>query len=394
MDVTPRGGSHVTKNVFARPSPKPTVPDSGRATSVVPLVSVIMPAYNAERFVARTVESVLSQTYRNLQILVINDGSTDGTVDIVESFARKDSRIRVLHQPNLGAPAARNHGIKESKGEYIALIDADDIWHIEKIQAQVEFFQRSSPSVGLVYSWSVIIDEKDNPLTGITHEYSGDVLAELLYSNFVGNGSSAMIRRSCFQEVGDFNLCLRGGQDWDMYLRFAERFQFQVIPKYHVAYRRVLNSISSDYENQARCMAAVVGNFEAAHPGIPKSLFRLSRSYTSFYMAGRASEAGQYLASLGYFLRCLRHDPVRIVSSEYSLALLKLFVRLAAKPVVSFFRTEPIVWEKLRHVPLAKAGCTREMWDQVAVRRRPLLFDRIHDGRMARLKHRMVGGRS
>ena len=370
------------------------MPDSGRPASETPLVSVIIPAYNAERFVARTLESVLSQTYKNIEVLVVNDGSTDRTVEIVESFARKDSRIRILHQPNLGAPAARNCGIRSAKGEYIAPLDADDIWHKEKIEAQVECFLRSSPSVGLVYSWSMIIDEKDNPLTGIAHEHGGNVLAELIYSNFVGNGSSPMIRRSCFQEVGDFNLHLQGGQDWDMYMRFAERYQFQVIPKYHVGYRRVLNSISADYENQDRCMASVVDNFEERHPGIPKTLFRLSRSYTSFYMAGRASEAGRYMASLGYLLRCLKLDPVRIVSSEYFLAMLKLLVRLTAKPVVAFLWNDPMVWEKVRRPLSSRFGRAPVVWDEMSVHRRPRLFDRIHNWRIARLKHRIMDGRS
>jgi glycosyltransferase involved in cell wall biosynthesis len=392
MDVSLRGGSYVAEQATARPGPKPTVPDSARATSVAPLVSVIIPAYNAERFVARTLESVLSQTYTNIQVLVVNDGSTDGTVKIVESYAQKDSRIRILHQPNLGAPAARNCAIKSCEGEYIAPVDADDIWHKEKIQAQIECFLHSSPSVGLVYSWSKIIDENDNPLTGIAHEYRGNVLAELIYSNFVGNGSSPMIRRSCFQTVGDFNLHLQGGQDWDMYLRFAERYQFQVIPKYHVGYRRVLNSISADYENQDRCMATVVDNFEEGHPGVPKTLFRLSRSYTSFYMAGRASEAGQYMASLGYLLRCLKLDPVRIVSSEYFLAMLKLFVRLTAKPLVSILWKDPMVWEKLRRPLSSSSGRATVVWDEMSARRRPRLFDKIHNWRMARLKHRIVGG--
>jgi glycosyltransferase involved in cell wall biosynthesis len=195
----------VAEQPQQRPDLNDTTPKaetSGRSTS--PLVSVIIPAYNAERFIARTLESVLSQSYKNIEVLIINDGSTDRTLEIAESFARDDSRIRILHQPNLGATAARNCGIKSSKGEYIAPLDADDIWHEEKIQAQVEGFQRCGPSAGLVYSWSIIVDEKGNPLAGIAHEYRGNVLAELIYSNFVGNGSCPLIRRSCFRKVGDF----------------------------------------------------------------------------------------------------------------------------------------------------------------------------------------------
>jgi glycosyltransferase involved in cell wall biosynthesis len=373
----------------------PKAQTSGRSTS--PLVSVIIPAYNAEKFIARTLESVLSQTYKHIEVLVVNDGSTDRTVEIVEAFAQKDRRLRILHQPNLGATAARNCGIKSSKGEYIAPIDADDIWHKEKIQAQVECFQHFGPSVGLVYSWSIIIDERDNPLTGIAHEYRGNVLAELIYSNFVGNGSSPLIRRSCFQKVGDFRVNLRAGQDWDMYLRIAERYEFQVIPKFHIGYRRAMNSISADYRNQERFMAMVVDSFEEEHPKIPKSLLRLSRSRMYSYLASRCNDHGRYLDSIKYFIRCLVLDPVRILSSEYSLALFKVFIRFAAKPIVSLIWGNQLIWGKLHRRVLTLAGrapaAQYRMGDGDLTRRRRRLYDRIHDRRMARLKDMMESSR-
>jgi glycosyltransferase involved in cell wall biosynthesis len=366
--------------------------------AALPLVSVIIPAYNAEKYIARTLESVVSQTYKNTEVLVINDGSTDRTVGIVESFVRNDSRIRILHQPNLGATAARNCGLRSSKGEYIAFIDADDVWHNEKIRAQVECFQRSGPSVGLVYSWSVIIDEGDNPLSGIAHEYRGNVLAELIYSNFVGNGSSPLIRRSCFEEVGDFKVHLRAGQDWDMYARIAERYEFQVIPKYHIGYRRTMNSISANYKNQERFMAMVVDSFEKQHPNIPKSLFRLSRSRTYSYLASRCNDQGRYLDSVKYFLRGLVLDPARLLELDYYLSLLKACIRFAAKPIVSSIWGNQLVWGKLHRRVLTLVGrgpaAQYRMGDEDFTRRRPRLYDRIHDRRMARLKGIMTRGRS
>jgi len=378
-------------------NPKPEqdrLETQAKASSSLPLVSVIIPAYNAEKFIARTLDSVLSQTYRNIEVLVVNDGSTDKTVEIVDSFAKKDSRVRVLHQPNLGLPAARNCGIRFSRGEYIAPIDADDIWHEEKIQAQVECFQRSSRSVGLVYSWSTIIDENGNPLTGIAHEYSGNVLADLLYSNFVGNGSSPMIRRSCFDELGFFDVRLRAAEDWDMYLRIAERYEFQVVPKFHVGYTKVLSSMSANYKNQEGCMARVVNSFEKTHPNIPKALFRLSRSRTSFYLAGRSNDSGRYVASLWFLLRGLMLDPVRIISSEYHLAILKCFIRFVTKPIVSLVWGNQLVWGKLHRYVRTRANKGPAVWYEMrgsdSVGRRPRLYDRIHNWRMARLKSRMV----
>jgi glycosyltransferase involved in cell wall biosynthesis len=368
-----------------------------KGISSQPLVSVIIPAYNAEKFIVRTLESVLSQTYKNIEVLVINDGSTDRTVEIVESFAQKESRMRILHQPNLGPSAARNCGIQSSKGEFIAFIDADDIWHKEKIQAQVECFQRSGRSVGLVYSWSMIIDESGSPLTGIAHQYSGNILAELIHSNFVGNGSSAMIRRSCLKEIGNFNVDLRGPEDWDMYLRVAERYEFQVVPKYHIGYTRVLSSISANYENQERGMAAVLDKFQQGHPNIPKSLFRLSRSRACFYLAGRSNDLGRYVASLGFLLRCLLLDPARVFSSEYYLAMIKWLVRFTTKPIVALIWGDQLVWGKLHRRLSAWGDRGPVVWYDMGVgdaaRRRTRLYDRIHSWRMARLRRCIGNGR-
>jgi glycosyltransferase involved in cell wall biosynthesis len=389
IDSTP--DSQVAKRVQQGPDFSGTSPETRTiAGAASPLVSVIIPAYNAEKTIARTLESVLSQTYRHIEVLIVNDGSTDRTVEIVEAFAQKDRRIRILHQPNLGATAARNCGIKSSKGEYIAPIDADDIWHNEKIQAQVECFQRFGPSVGLVYSWSIIVDEKGNPLAGIAHEYRGNVLAELIYSNFVGNGSCPLIRRSCFQRVGDFKDNLRAGQDWDMYLRIAEQYEFQVIPKFHIGYRRAMNGISADYKNQERFMTIVIDSFKKEHPDIPKSLFRLSRSRSCSYLASRCNDQGRYLDSVKYLLRCLVLDPARILSPEYSLALLKVFIRLAAKPIVSLIWGNQLIWGKLHRRALTVAGrgpaTLYRMGAADFAYRRPRLYDRIHERRMGRLR--------
>jgi glycosyltransferase involved in cell wall biosynthesis len=364
----------------------------------LPLVSVIIPAYNAEKSIARTLDSVLSQTYRNLEVLVINDGSTDKTAEIAESYVWKDPRVRVLHQPNLGLSAARNYGIRFAKGEYIAPIDADDIWHKEKIQAQVECFQHSKTSVGLVYSWSMIIDENGNPLTGIAYKHRGNVLAELIYSNFVGNGSCPLIRRSCFEEIGVFDVHLRACEDRDMYLRIAEQYEFQVVPRYHVGYTKALSSMSANFKNQDKFITTVMDNFEKRHPRIPKTLFRLSRSRTCFYLASLCNEHGRYFDSIKYLLRCLVLDPVSVLSSEYNLSVLKLLVRCTTKPIVSFIWGNQLVWGKLHRRLLTLVGrgpaAQYRLGDGDSIRRRSRLYDRIHNQRMVRLKEIMESDRS
>ena len=123
------------------------------------LVTVIIPVFNGERWISSTLASAAAQTHSMLEILVIDDGSTDGTAAIVEAAASRDDRIRLIRKQNGGVSAARNKGIAEARGELIAPLDADDLWHREKIARQVAAMR--SPEVGLVYCWAVEIDEND-----------------------------------------------------------------------------------------------------------------------------------------------------------------------------------------------------------------------------------------
>ena len=119
------------------------------------LVSVIVPVYNGERFISRTLASVQAQIYSPIEIIVIDDGSTDRTASLVEAEAGRDSRIRLFRSKNLGVAAARNRGIAEARGHLIAPLDADDLWHPQKLAREAGLLQASKPSVGVVYCWSI-----------------------------------------------------------------------------------------------------------------------------------------------------------------------------------------------------------------------------------------------
>ena len=259
-----------------------------------PLVSVIIPAYNAENFLARTLESVLSQTYQNIEVLVIDDGSQDRTAEIVQSIAQKDSRVILLQQENSGVAAARNLGINNSIGEFIAPIDADDIWYPQNLEKQVQCLLQAEASVGLVYSWSVDINEKDK-LTGDfrASNIEGNVFSTLLCHNFLGNASSTLIRRSCVENIGGYNTQLKaqnaqGCEDWDFYLRIAEIYQFKVVPEFFIGYRKIANTMSGDYQKMAKSHDLMLKEVQPRHPEIPKGLYQLSKS--SFYIYFSASK--------------------------------------------------------------------------------------------------------
>lgn len=253
-----------------------------------PLVSVIIPAYNAERFIGQTLESVLAQTYANFEVLVVDDGSHDHTAAIVRQYVAKDSRIQLLQQQNSGVAAARNLAIEKSKGEFIAPLDADDIWYPLNLERQVECLVNSSLRVGLIYAWSIDIDAEDQP-TGAFRAapIEGRVYPTLLLHDFIANASSVLIRRSCFHQVGSYSCQLReqagqGREDWDLYLRIAEHYEFRVVPDFLVGYRRLPNSMSCDYSSMARSNEIIWQSIRQKYPKIPQLLYRLSTS--SFYM--------------------------------------------------------------------------------------------------------------
>lgn len=160
------------------------------------LISVIIAAFNSERTIERTLASVLSQAGVCLEVIVVDDGSTDRTSELVEQMARRDNRVRLIRQQNGGISAARNRGVQESMGEWIAPLDGDDIYYAGNLQQQLLCGQAGGDRVAVVYSWSIDIDSDDRALTRVSaSSIQGDVFLTLLCHNFLGNASCTLIRR-------------------------------------------------------------------------------------------------------------------------------------------------------------------------------------------------------
>jgi glycosyltransferase involved in cell wall biosynthesis len=162
-------------------------------------VSVIVPLYGVEKYIAATIQSVLAQTYENFELILVDDGSPDRSVEICRRF--KDPRIQILRQENQGPAAARNLGIRHAKGDYIALLDGDDLWHPDKLIKHVEHLE-SHPEVGVSFCRSALIDEADEPL-GIYQlsKLEGITLLDLLCRTPIGNGSVPVMRRELFEAI-------------------------------------------------------------------------------------------------------------------------------------------------------------------------------------------------
>jgi glycosyltransferase involved in cell wall biosynthesis len=191
-------------------------------------VSVIIPTYNRAAFIAGAVKSVLAQSLRDLEIIVVDDAGTDDTAAVIENF--HDPKIVYLrHDRQRGGAAARNTGILHSTGEYVAFLDDDDEWYPEKLARQMDVMLAGSAELGGVYTGYFIVDRSDGKIRGqIVPSHRGDISSALLAGNCIGGTSSVLLRRACF-EIGLFDERLPSFQDYDLWLRIARKFHFDFI---------------------------------------------------------------------------------------------------------------------------------------------------------------------
>lgn len=234
----------------------------------MPKVTVIIPAYNSMKFLPRTIDSVLSQTFQDYEILIVNDGSEDDIENWVKTI--DDNRVRLISQANQGQSAARNVGICQSKGDYIAFLDSDDLWHPQKLEKQVDILDKN-PEVGLVYTWVARLNTEDEILK-IVWRFSeeGNVWEKLIHGNTIACGSVPMVRRSCIKKVGLFSKFPFGCEDWDFWLRIAAEYPFRVIKEVLVYYRSNPSSLS---QTAPEGMKKRLNNMEISFTQIIESAF-------------------------------------------------------------------------------------------------------------------------
>ena len=208
------------------------------------LVSIILPAYNASLTIRDTIKSILNQSFKDFELIIINDGSTDGTVEVLRKFT--DDRIRLFNFKNRGLPESRNRGIKKAKGKYISFIDADDMWVQQKLEFQYNALL-SNPDCDVAYSWTLFIDESGTILHPLrTTKYNGYVFEHLICSNFIGSGSNILATRGAIKKTGYFNTEYKSSEDWDYYLRLSKSFKFVYVPKFQILYRQSPNSMTNN----------------------------------------------------------------------------------------------------------------------------------------------------
>src|SRR5688572_6318984 len=224
-----------------------------------PLVSVVIATYNMARFLPLALRSALGQSYENIEVLVIDDGSQDDTRAVMEPF-RSDRRVRYVFRQNGGQASAKNHGIRQAQGEYVAFLDADDMWVPDKLERQMPLFLRS-PAVGIVYSRFGYIDEAGRDLRIEDCElFRGRVSGALLIRNFIGFGTS-VVRKECFDRLGGFDESIGMGIDYDLWLRYSTQYEFDYVDRPLLRYREWLGQMSKNWRVRYLNGIAIMNSF-------------------------------------------------------------------------------------------------------------------------------------
>jgi glycosyltransferase involved in cell wall biosynthesis len=282
----------------------------------LPTVSVIIAAYNAAPWIRQTLDSIIAQTYPVLEIIVVDDGSTDETVAVVKTYGEP---VRCELRQHAGQPVARNYGIHVAKGHLIAFVDADDLWHPQKLEHQVELLtSRGLSWVVCDAEWIDINNQKVNMYTLAMPE--GDVLRALLMGNFIPS-ATPVIHRDVFIRSGYFNEApeARIGEDWDMWLRIAACFPLGVVHEKLASIRYHSTSMlsSASMKEKVHALTEVVNRAVKREPNllIPYARKALSNIY---YAAGvQLVKQNQYREAKEYFYHDLQNHPFRAASLMY-----------------------------------------------------------------------------
>jgi glycosyltransferase involved in cell wall biosynthesis len=280
-----------------------------------PLVSVVIPAYNAAKTLEFTVQSVLEQTVRDFEILIVNDGSKDNTLEVAESLAARDSRIKAISQPNSGVSSARNAGIKAASGEYVAILDADDLWLPHKLERQLAVFD-SEKDVHAIQTGAYYVNDNLEVLSVRPCFESKDALLEtLLFQNLPQVAASVIVRRSRLEEIGLFDTGLVILEDWEFMIRLARFCNLKSIEEPLVLYRNYVGNRSRNLGIHIKPGHIILKRL-FQDPTLPAHIKqRKALIYSTFYrmLSGAAFNIGKYGDTLKFGIKSLLTHPSALI---------------------------------------------------------------------------------
>ena len=295
---------------------------SRSSTDCVPRVSVIMAVYNAERYLAEAIESVLAQTFADFEFLIHDDGSSDGSLAMLQDYAARDDRIVLSSGPNKGVSATVNQLIESARGEFIARMDADDICRPDRFACQVAYLD-DHPDIAVLGAFARFIDEHGHPIRDMDHPVSHD---EIDTRNLEGGSAlfqpTVMMRRDAVQTVGGYDPSFRNAEDLDLWLRMGEQFQLANYPAVLLDYRFHFSSMSADREAdsagnlRARQLAAKRRNLPEPVPIEPwrPALDRKSQRELALQWAWQGWNNGYRDTWRHYALRSVADAPLSVAA--------------------------------------------------------------------------------
>ncbi len=298
-----------------------------------PIFSVVMPIYNVERYIREAVESVLNQSYPDFELICVNDGSKDSSIEILMEY--KDERIKIIHQPNKGLSAARNTGINHSRGKYIALLDSDDYWHKDKLLRHLQHFNNNR-EIGISYCPSKFVDESSHYIgIGQMPKLKNITAVDVFCRNPIGNGSAAVLKKQVFSELsyeferdGEKRTCyfdekMRQSEDIDFWLRIAltSKWKFEGIAESMTYYRVNAGGLSANLEKQYIAWLYSVNKNKNLNFEFFEKWFSLASAYQKRYLARRAIQSRNSLTSLRLLFSAVYED-WRIILFEPSRTLI------------------------------------------------------------------------
>lgn len=276
-----------------------------------PLVTVVIPTYNYGSFVEEAVRSAAAQSYPNIEIIVVDDGSTDDTSARLKRLQQEMPALQVLTTEHQGVSHARNHGTRAGRGLYVAYLDADDLWHPTKIEKQALALGKhaNDPEWAAVYCLFRPIS-KDGKIFGSAPavEMRGYFFARHLVINPIGNGSGMLIRRDAILEIGGFDPSLTHCEDLDIQLRLSKRYKIELVREYLVGYRQHRNSASTKHLEMADAVMEVASR-HTIDSAVPDELRKAAFAAADRYLWYKYFQGGSALKGFQTLLRALMAEP-------------------------------------------------------------------------------------
>ena len=263
-----------------------------------PLVSIIMPAYNAQQYITESIESVITQTYTNWELIIVDDNSTDDTASIIKEFSQQDSRVKYLHQDRGRQGKARNKAIKNSSGEYIAFLDADDLWENTKLQVQIDLI-KNRPDIALFFTQGFILqpDGKSIPMDVKVQEWSWQKDIDLFITQNQIPILSVLVKKQALINVGYFSEdpAIQNAEDYHLWIKLLKQSTFLSIPNRLFYYR--IHEQQSTYQNSNLSMAVAHAFIDLASTQIIDKQNKTLRTRLKWFIF-QAPEVDHYLNNL------------------------------------------------------------------------------------------------